>query len=351
MPDLPPLPEPVDPPVERSVTPPSSKAPAPGTFPRPVNVDATPVTPSPKALPESDSGFATTPRSNERPPGRPPAFRLLVPVQRADTTQSHYGAPPAAHPVEIPVTTASPTPVLAVEKRGPASIPLGQPLVYEIVVRNVGVMPAQQVRVEDEVPAGTRLLGAEPPAIVGVQGDRLSWVLDNLPPGAQRQFKVQVQPAAAGDWKGSASASVVISISNSMHINVMSPNLVMPVSPAMPASPAVPTNLTISLTGPERVAVGQTAVFQIRITNNGTQPLAGLVLRDRVPAGLQHAAGPELEADLGALEPGKTRSVTLTTKAVQPGRFGNDVIVAAADGQHAEAHATIQVMEAGRPQR
>jgi len=333
MPDLPPLPEPV-PPVQGS---------AHDSFPRPVNVDTQLVTPAaPKADPAPASSFATTPRSNEQPPGRPPSFRLFVPTQQADPLAIPNSNPPAEHPVQIPVVMGSQTPMLVLEKKGPASIPLGQPLAYEIVVRNSGAVPAQQVRVEDELPAGTRLLAAQPAAAVPVQGGRLSWVLDSLPPGAERHFKVQVQPAGAGDWRGSASASVTVSVVSSLRTQVMPANQITPTAAAAPA------NLTISLSGPERVAVGQTAAFQISISNHGLHALKGLVLRAHVPAGLHHPAGPELEADLGTLEAGKTRNITLTTRAVQMGRFISQAMVATAEGQQVEARAAIQVMDGGR---
>src|SRR5207302_1870410 len=194
---------------------------------------------------------------------------------------------------------------------------------------NVGTVPAQQVRVEDELPAGTRLLGAEPAA--AAQGERLAWVLDGLPPGAERRIKVQVQPAGEGDWTGSATVSVAAS--SSWRTRVTRSSL----------------TLAVSVTGPETVAVGQQAVFQIRVSNTGTQTLTGLLLRERVPPRLQHPAGPELEATLDALEPGKTRVINLTTRAVQPGQFTNDALVITPDGQQAEAHATFQVLGTPRP--
>jgi uncharacterized repeat protein (TIGR01451 family) len=227
--------------------------------------------------------------------------------------------------------------VLTLEKKGPASVAQGQPLTYVILVRNTGTVPAHQVRVEDEVPPGTRVLGAEPAAAMSAQKDRLSWVVD-LPAGGEGHFRVQVLPSAAGNWQGNATASVLVSVASSLHTQVM------PRTTPVPAG----ARLSITLTGPDNVAVGQPAVFQIRVSNNGSQPLRGLVLRDHVPPGLQHPAGTELEADLGTLEPGKIRTITLTTRAVQPGRFINAAVVMG-DGQQAEARAAVQIVGAARP--
>ncbi len=346
---LPPLPEPVNapPPAPPHRVPGSFPAPVkvdsqPGSFPAPVKVDSQPVTLSAPPPPDAASSFASLPRSSEIPPGRPPAFRLLVPGARSQAT-SHYATPPPEQHKEIPVVTASPA--LTLEKKGPESVSLGQPFVYELIVHNVGAVQAQQVRVDDALPSGTRVLTTEPEATV--QGDRLSWVLDNLPPGGEGHFKVKVQPSTAGDWRGNASASVLVSASSSLHTRVVG-NVSAPPRPSLPErrEDRAASSLSISLAGPQSVGVGQPAVFQIRITNNGRQTLRGLVLRDHVPAGLQHPAGPELEADLGTLEAGKTRNITLTTNAVQAGRFINEALVATSDGQQAQARAAIQIMAA-----
>jgi uncharacterized repeat protein (TIGR01451 family) len=337
MSDLPPLPEPADGPQPAPApTPPT----APGSFPGPVNKEAQPIIPAPAPAAEPGSNFATTPRTPEQPLGRPPAFRVLVPTTHAETTTTQYSSnqySSAAPPADIPVVTAAQVPVLTLEKKGPGSVALGQPLLYDIIVRNIGTVLAHQVRVDDELPPGTRVLGAEPTAGMTAQGDHLSWVVD-LPAGSERRFRVQVQPSAAGDWQGNASASVMVSVASGLHTQVT------PRSAPVPAA----ARLSISLTGPDSAGVGQPAVFQIRVSNNGTQPLRGLVLRDHVPPGLQHPAGTELEADLGTLEPGKTKNITLTTRAVQPGRFVNAVVVMG-DGQQAEARAAIQIVGAARP--
>jgi uncharacterized repeat protein (TIGR01451 family) len=219
--------------------------------------------------------------------------------------------------------------VLTLDKRGPATLRLGQPLVYEIFVRNTGAVPARQVHIQDEVPAGTRFISAEP--VATIQGERLTWVLDSLAPGAEQRLKVTVQPAGEGEW--AATASVFLSSSSTLRTRIVRPDV------------------AISLGGPASAAVGQAVTFQIRVTNNGNQPLTGLVLRDQLPPGLKHAAGPELEADLGPLAPGKTKDVALNTTAVQPGIQTNVAYVTTGDGQQAEARATVNVAPAAAPLR
>src|SRR5262249_58636159 len=85
---------------------------------------------------------------------------------------------------------------LSVEAIGPAAREAGQPLAYDIVARNTGAVVVASVRVEDRLPAGARLLHAEPaPA---VRDGRLSWELGNLGAGGERRLPGRSQ-AAHGD--------------------------------------------------------------------------------------------------------------------------------------------------------
>ena len=58
----------------------------------------------------------------------------------------------------VPLVLGAQTPSVQVEKRGPDTVNFGQPLVYEILVRNVGPAPVYDVRVVDELPGGVRYL-------------------------------------------------------------------------------------------------------------------------------------------------------------------------------------------------
>ena len=54
-------------------------------------------------------------------------------------------------------------PAITIEKISPAEIQVGKPATFELIVRNVGQVPAQNVVVTDHVPAGTQLADAKPP--------------------------------------------------------------------------------------------------------------------------------------------------------------------------------------------
>lgn len=66
-------------------------------------------------------------------------------------------------------------PELKIEKIAPPNATLNQPMVYTIVIRNVGDSAANAVVVEDQIPMGTKLSGTIPRA--ELTGKKLIWRL------------------------------------------------------------------------------------------------------------------------------------------------------------------------------
>src|SRR5262249_37568412 len=97
--------------------------------------------------------------------------------------------------------------------------------------------------------------------------------------------------------------------------------------------------LAMAISGPASVLVGEIVAFQIRLTNTGTGPIEKLLLRDKLPPGLQHPQGETLEAEIAGLAPGESRSVTLKTTAAKVGSYIHE-IQAYADGAAAEIQPT-----------
>src|SRR5262249_39411810 len=103
--------------------------------------------------------------------------------------------------------------------------------------------------------------------------------------------------------------------------------------------------LTLTVAGPESVIVGEPVVLQMKLTNTGTAPAVNIILYDRLPAGLRHAAGEEVETELGTLAPGASKTFTLQAVAVQPGRHINQAAASADGAAPAAAHTPVTVRE------
>jgi len=243
-------------------------------------------------------------------------------AQSAAPAQAVIGSPAAA-PAAKPPAPDPAVPLVKLETIAPATINLGLPLQYQIAVRNIGSVPAYQVRVEDHLPPGSRLRGAEPRP--DVQGDRLAWNLGELAAGAEVRLRIEVEPAAEGEV--SWSATVTYSATSDFTTRITRPRL------------------AVSKTGPATALVGDPATFQIQVSNTGSGPATGVTIRDQLPAGLQHPQGPVIEADLGTIAPGQMRSMTLQTSAVRAGHFVNEVLVTADGGLQAAARAEIDITQ------
>jgi uncharacterized repeat protein (TIGR01451 family) len=211
-----------------------------------------------------------------------------------------------------------------VEKTGPASVSLNRPFTYELVVRNPGKTPALLVRLADQVPANLRYVRSEPAA--EIQSAALVWNLGTMEAGGERRFKVEVQAVAEGEALSSATATCAAS--STCRTNVSKPQL------------------SIVKRGPQTASVGDNVKFELLVSNIGSGPAEGVVLRDKMPSGLEHPAGEYIEADLGTLKAGETKTVNLETRAIQAGRQVNEASVSAPGIAEVTAQAAVVINDA-----
>jgi uncharacterized repeat protein (TIGR01451 family) len=211
-----------------------------------------------------------------------------------------------------------------VEKIGPSSLNSGEAMAYEIVVRNNGSVSVANLHLDDELPAGVRFLSSEPQP--EVRGDQLGWSLGILPPGAERRIRVKVQPPLEGELVSRTLAT--FSVAAGLQTRITRPRL------------------AINVTGPEAAQVGEPVVFQIQVSNTGTGAATNVVLHERLAAGLKHEAGSNIDADIGTLGPGESKSVTLSTTAALHGTQSNESVATADGGLEARAHSTVILTEA-----
>jgi len=198
------------------------------------------------------------------------------------------------------------TPSLTVEKIAPPEIQVGKEATFQIQVKNVGKVAAHQVVVLDRVPKGTRFVNATPSATQTAEG-QVMWNVGSLQPGDETTVSLQIMPLAEGEI-GSV-AQVVFQTHASARTLCTKPQL----------------NLTH--TGPQKVLIGESVVFDVTVGNAGSGAATGVILEEDVPEGLAHAVGRELEFEIGTLRPNETRQLQLTLKADKPGVIRNEILV------------------------
>jgi uncharacterized repeat protein (TIGR01451 family) len=208
-------------------------------------------------------------------------------------------------------------------KVAPAEVQVGKAAKFELHVRNTGTVAVHSVRVQDLVPAGTEFVAANPPAQPGPEGE-LDWSLGTLKPGDEAMIEVEVTPVTEGEI-GSV-AMVAFAAEAGARSRVTRPDL------------------TLQVTSVKEVMIGQDVALSIKIANPGSGPATGIVLEERVPSGLKHAAGPELEFEVGTLKPGETRELELTLTAAQAGRVVNQIAARGDGNLQAQAQCEVEVL-------
>ena len=215
-------------------------------------------------------------------------------------------------------------PELKIEKIAPPNATLNQPMVYTIVIRNVGDSAANAVVVEDQIPMGTKLSGTIPRA--ELTGKKLIWRLGTIKPGDLKEIQVKVVPVAEGQVGSVATVNFTAEVSSRTTI----------------ASP----KLSVKLTASPQVRVNETVTLNFVITNNGSVDAHRVVLRNLIPENLKlpDVAERDLEYDMGTIPAGKSQTVQLPLTAVRPGKVVNRAVITVDGASAAEQQVEINII-------
>lgn len=228
----------------------------------------------------------------------------LMPVEQNGSAPEGIGQP-GAKQLEGPQS-----PQITIQKAAPAEIQVGRPAIFKTVVRNTGMIPAGQVEVLDQVPKGTRLLNTTPRATQGERGELL-WKLGTLRPGEESAVEMELMPIAEGEIGSVAT----------VHFG----------ADASAKTISTRPQIAVQTTAPGQVLIGEKVNLTITISNPGTGVATGVVLEEHLPAGLQHAAGSELEYEIGVLKPRESKKLELQLIAAAAGPVTN-LLTVRADG-------------------
>ncbi|HEY4759086.1 MAG TPA: hypothetical protein VIH42_00760, partial [Thermoguttaceae bacterium] len=215
------------------------------------------------------------------------------------------------------------TPQVTIQKFAPDEIQVGKPATFKITVRNTGSIPASQVEIHDQAPKGTKLLGTTPRASQGARGE-IVWTLGVLRPGEESSVEMELMPTAEGEIGSVAT----------VHIG----------ADAAARTISTRPKLAVAISAPEKVLIGEQMILSITVSNPGTGVATGVVLENRIPPGLQHPAGSELEYDVGNLRPGESKKLDLPLAAVAPGRVLNLLVAHADANLRAEQRTELEVV-------
>ncbi len=211
-------------------------------------------------------------------------------------------AKPAAEPfpkISIEPSTGPQTAVVSLEWVKRTEVNVGQECECDLIVKNAGEIPANNVSVLARFPATSRLLPTTMPAPTP-EGGQLKWLLGDLAPKQAKTIRVHMIPTARGELN--ASAFVHFTSAAATAFRVQEPLL------------------EVVLQGPKEVQLGDPASQIIQVSNPGTGTAQNVEIKALIPAGLEHPQGKQLTMAIGSLNPGETRMVRLALSAVQGGK-------------------------------
>lgn len=256
---------------------------------------------------------------------RDPLSNRLPPDEPSSPTES---AQPSPHDLigDGTVTDANPRgiqqPRLTIEKIAPTQAVLGEPLVYSVIIKNVGGSEAHHVVVEDRIPKGTELTGTAPRA--EMVDKKLIWRIGTMKPNEEKKISIRVIPRQEGPIGSVARVNFAAEVA--AEIVVAAPQL------------------SLKVNAPREVRVGETFDLTFLLKNSGGAAANNVSVRDLVPDGLKHEAAADIECPIGRLGPNESREIVLQVTAVKPGRVKNRAILSADGGISQDLESAIDII-------
>jgi len=215
-------------------------------------------------------------------------------------------------------------PALKLVKTAPAEVILCDTIPLTFKVTNAGSGTAQDVVITDTLPEGWATTDGK---------TNLRMNVGTLAAGQSRDFATSVKSTKTGKFINTAMASE---------------------SGGMKASASTETivrqpMLTITKTGPQMRYLGRPATYEMTVRNTGDAPAKNTVLVDTIDVGARfteasdqgQASGGKVTWNLGTLEPGTSRSVTVTLVMTQRKTVSNTATVTAYCAQASTSASTV----------
>lgn len=201
-------------------------------------------------------------------------------------------------------------PRLSIEKITQQQAVVEQPLIYTIVVKNLGTADAHNIVIEDRIPKGTELQGTSPQA--EMSGKRLIWNHPLLRPNEEKRISIKVIPKQEGPVGSVARVYFATEVTHEML--VMTPQL------------------DFTVKAPTEIRIGQKFELVFALKNIGKVDASNIVVRDLVPESFAHEMGADIECPVGKLAPGEAREIVLPVTATKTGSVINRAIMTADSG-------------------
>lgn len=231
----------------------------------------------------------------------------------------------AADPTGVAKSTA-----LVVTQSFPPVVPLGKSFTAAVTVSNPMPVAVQEVYlIGDWSPSHT--LGQTNPPPARKEG-RVTWLLGQLEANETRTVTLEFLPASEGPSLTEFRSEFDVSYRTGRRY--------------VQTTPVAKAQLGITITAPEVAVVGQPLTLMLDLKNSGSSDAQGIRLRSTMPEALVHPKGPEVEAEIGVIQAGRTEVIPLVVTPTRAGAVKAVIRMSGADQTEVEAEVNFQAVEA-----
>lgn len=254
-----------------------------------------------------------------------------LPVSRIYTGRSPFvnTEPAPARPAEPRATPPPKAEVTGAEtcwglvklqKTAPATASIGENITY--VLTAVGQCDVADVVITDTISPNATYVSSDPAGTV--EGKKVTWKFPGMARGETKPIRIVVKAVREGELVNCATVTAVPIVCVTTVIGK-------PV-------------LTIRKTGPATAVLGADVTYSVVVANTGTTTAKNVVLTDPVPQGM---GGSPVTVNIGDLAPNQSRTVPVTFKATQRGRFCNVATAESSNAGRVTAEACTVVQQPG----
>lgn len=206
-----------------------------------------------------------------------------------------------------------------VDKTLLSSTQVGGEYQYRLTVK--ALHDITNIHVVEHLPAGLDFVRADPETSVSEKD--LMWSWPSMAKGEVRELNVTVRPTAEGSYLTSTKVCV-------------DPIVVLPLYAGKP-------RLEINKAGPSVAEIGEKINYVITVRNSGTAIAHNVQVADVLPNGLTTADS--LNAKLGDLAPGESKTVNIVAQSATKGTFTNTARASFTEGQPVESQTIVSIVD------
>jgi len=275
-------------------------------------------------------------------PGEKREIRLTVkPVRRGPFDLSAVASTPDGLKAEQKISSSADTASIKVALDVPAFAPVGQPIPVRVTVTNTGAVPVENVTAWVTGADGLTAAKRDP-------GDPAELNVGTIAPGKSQYADVVMTAEKAGKFATKATVTADGGVTEKAESSVE----------------ARTASLTIGVAGPDRVGIGESATYTIKVKNAGDMTLSSVAVKAELPRGLNattttgadggtvSGAGGFATWKLPTLNPGETKMLTCVAvgdRVGPPAALVATATVSLTGTKPLEARGDVQVTVAGLP--